>query len=65
MLAADGADLFQRLDHADLVVDAHDGNEAGLVRDRVLQVVQVDETVLLNREIGHVEAALREPTAAV
>ena len=65
VLAADGADLFQRLDHADLVVDAHDGNEAGLVRDRVLQVVQVDETVLLNREIGHVEAALREPTAAV
>lgn len=65
MLAADGADLFERLDHADFVVDAHDGDETGLVRDRVFQVVQVDEAVLLDRKVGYFEAALREPTAAV
>ena len=35
VLAADGADLFERLDHADFVVDAHDGDETGLVCDRV------------------------------
>ena len=47
MLSADGADLLERLDDADLVVDAHHGHEAGLVGDGALQNVQVHQAVFL------------------
>ena len=65
VLAADRADLLQRLHHADLVVDAHHGDQTGLVCDRILQIVQIDQSVLLHGEVRHLEAALRQPAAAV
>ena len=65
VLSADRADLLQRLRHAYLVVHAHHGDEAGLVGDGTLEDVQVHETVLLNRQIGHLESSLRKPTATV
>lgn len=65
MLSTDRTDLFERLAHSDLVVDAHDGNEAGVLGDRIFQIVQIDETVLLNRKVGYFESALRQPAATV
>lgn len=65
VLSADGADLFERLDDANFVVDAHHGHKASLVGNGTLQNVQVHKTVLLHRKIGDLESSFRKPAAAI
>jgi hypothetical protein len=62
---ADFADLFQGLDDADLVVDSHDGDEGGVGSDGGFELGKGDETVLLDGEVGDVEAVLGEVSARV
>ena len=45
LLFRDLADLRDRLDHADFVVGVHDADQDGLVGDRVLQLVQIDQAI--------------------
>lgn len=65
LLAAQSADLLQRLGDADLIVDAHHRNQTGLVGNGVFDVGERDETVLLHRQIGDLEASLGKPAAAI
>ena len=52
-LPAYGADLGERLDDADFVVHGHHRNDRRLVGYRVAQDVEVEDAVLLNRQIGN------------
>ncbi len=65
LLAADLADLGERLDDADLVVHRHDRHDHGLVGDGGTQRVEIDQTVLLHRQVRHLEALLLEMAAGV
>lgn len=65
LLAAQSADFLQRLGDADLIVDAHHGHQAGLVRNCVLEVRERDETVLLHRQIRDLEASFGKPAATI
>ncbi len=56
LLAADLADLGDRLDHADFVVHEHHRDQDGVGPDRGLQGVQVDQAVFLHVEVGGLEA---------
>src|SRR5206468_3464318 len=49
---ADGRDI---LDGADLVVGEHHGDQDGLVRERLADLLDVDETVGLHRHVGHLK----------
>ena len=49
LLLRDRADLGDRLNHADLVVGGHDRDEDRLVGDRVAEIVEIDQAVLLHR----------------
>ena len=62
---AQRADLADRLQHADLVVGGHDGDQDRLVIHGALQIVEIDAAVLLHRQIGHAEAVLLQPLAGV
>ena len=65
LLAADLADLGERLDDADLVVHRHDRDHHGLVGDGRAQGVEIDQAVLLHWQVGHLEALLLEMAAGV
>ncbi len=65
LLFRDRANRRERLDDADLVVGGHDRDEDGLGGDGVSQLVEVDEAVLLHRQIGDPVAVLLEPLARV
>jgi hypothetical protein len=68
-LVADFADFTNWLDDADFVVCVHDGDKDGFVRafgdDGALEVVNVDEAVGLDGEIGDDVAQLLELLASV
>ena len=61
----DARGLGDRLDRADLVVHVHDADEGGLVRDRRLQLREVDEALAVDAEVGDAEALLLEPLGRV
>lgn len=65
VLATDGANLLERLDDANLVVDGHDRNEGRIGSDRGLELLKRNETVLLDGKVGDVEAVLAEVSARV
>ena len=65
LLAADLADLGQWLDDADLVVHRHDRHHHRLVGDGVAQRLEVDQAVLLHRQVRDLEARLLEMAAGV
>ncbi|KAI3476181.1 hypothetical protein L1887_62293 [Cichorium endivia] len=46
------SDLLDGLDHADLVVDRHDGHERRRGSQRILELLEVDQTVGLHRQMG-------------
>mmetsp|Transcript_91930 Transcript_91930/g.265179 ORF Transcript_91930/g.265179 Transcript_91930/m.265179 type:complete len:207 (+) Transcript_91930:634-1254(+) len=58
LLTADPADLLHGLHHADLIVDMHHGDERGVWADRVLQLLQIDDTVSAYAQVCHLEALL-------
>src|SRR5208282_1379452 len=64
-LAADGADLGDGLQHADLVVGEHDRDQDGLVVERALQVVEIDQPVFAYREVGEAVALFLQMLAAI
>ena len=59
------ADLADGLEHADLVVGGHDGDQDGLVVDGPLQVFEIDEAVGLHRQVGDAVAVLLQALAGV
>ena len=65
LLAADLADLGQRLDDADLVVHRHDRDHHRLVGDGRAQRLEIDQAVLLHRQVRHLEALLLEMAAGI
>jgi len=65
LLMTDLADLANRLQHANLVVGRHDGDENRLVIHRALQVFEIDQPICLNRQIGNPVAVLLQPLAGV
>src|SRR5476651_2236413 len=65
LLAADLADLGQRLDDANLVVHRHDRHHHRLVGDGSAQLLEIDQAVLLHRQIGDREAFLLEMAAGI
>mmetsp|Transcript_6707 Transcript_6707/g.14649 ORF Transcript_6707/g.14649 Transcript_6707/m.14649 type:complete len:368 (-) Transcript_6707:290-1393(-) len=64
-LLAELADLLNRLDDANLVVDVHDRDEARVGAHRRRELVHVDQAVLLDRKEGDVEALLLQVAARV
>ena len=64
-LAADGADLGNRLDCADLVVCIHDRHEAGILADGISDLLGRDEAVFMNIEQRDLKALLLQPLQAV
>mmetsp|Transcript_21919 Transcript_21919/g.36597 ORF Transcript_21919/g.36597 Transcript_21919/m.36597 type:complete len:210 (+) Transcript_21919:1088-1717(+) len=63
--AAQLADLFHRLLHADLVVDVHDGHERGVLADGRLELLHTDQAVGLHGQVGDIEALLLQHAARV
>ena len=63
--AAELADLGHGLDHADLVVHGHHTDMGGVGSHGRFELFQVDQAVLLDGEVGDVEAFVLEMAAAV
>lgn len=59
------ANVRQRLLDTNLVVDSHDGDEAGLGPDGLLQILEVDQTVVLHGQICDLKALVLQVSAAV
>lgn len=64
-LSTDLPDFFDWLDHPNLVVHRHDGDEPGVGPDGGSERIEVDDAVGVNGEVGDVEALLLEITAGV
>src|SRR5471032_1151278 len=54
--AAQFADRVDRLDHADLVIDQHDGDQDGIRTDGGGQLFDGDQAIVLRFQVGRVEA---------
>lgn len=65
VLLDDGANLLDGLDRANLVVDHHDRHEARVGANRLLEELEVDDAVLADGEVRHVEALVLEDAARV
>src|SRR5208283_876229 len=65
LLVTDLSDFADGLQHANLIVGGHNGDENGLVVDGALQVFEVDEAVCLYGQIGDAIAVLLEALAGV
>mmetsp|Transcript_36948 Transcript_36948/g.119180 ORF Transcript_36948/g.119180 Transcript_36948/m.119180 type:complete len:498 (-) Transcript_36948:48-1541(-) len=61
---ADLANLIDRLQHADLVVHVHDGDQSGVWADRLLQLLQVDEAIGAHGKVRHIPSVLHLQAAA-
>ena len=59
------ANLFKRLDGANLIVDGHDGHEACVWADGSLELGEIDLAILLHRQIRDVESFVLEDPAAI
>jgi len=64
-LAAQLADFRDRLQHANLIVGCHDRDQNRLVVHCPLQVVEIDQPILPQRQIGHAEAEFLQMLAGV
>lgn len=63
--AAEFTNFLDRLDDSDFVVDSHDRDEGSVRTNGFLQLLQVDDTVALNRQIRHFETFILENTARI
>src|ERR1700722_9916064 len=59
------ADFGDRVDHANFIVGVHDGDQDGSRADGGFQFIQVDSTVLLDRQIGNFKAFFFQALAGV
>jgi hypothetical protein len=64
-LVADFSNLGNRLNRPDLVVREHDADEDGLVVDRALEIVEIDQAIGLHRQIRDAITVLLETFAGV
>ena len=58
VLAYDGTDLLDGLNDSGLVIHRHHGNERGVGADRSFEFSKIEDTVLLDSEVGNVETLL-------
>ena len=49
-LTAKPANIFQRLDHAGLIVGRHDADQNGLFRERILELRKINKAIVRRRE---------------
>lgn len=63
--AAELANLLQGLDHTDLVVDSHDGDQGGVGADSSLEVIHGDQSVLSHGQVGDLETFIGQNTARI
>lgn len=63
--AAELANLLQGLDHTNLVVDSHDGDQGGVGANGSLEVIHGDQSVLSHRQVGNLETFVGQNTARV
>jgi len=52
------ADLFDRLDRADLVIGLHDRDKNRFFRNRLAQPLEINQAIRVHRKIGHAIAML-------
>src|SRR5581483_3701103 len=64
-LVTELADLPPGLQHANLVVGRHDGDENRLVVDGALQVVKIDQPIFLDGKVGDAVAVFLQALASV
>ena len=64
-LPRDFPDFLHVLNNADLVVGRHDRDQNRLIRDRPFQIVQIDETLAVDRQKRDVETILFKMLAGV
>src|SRR5262249_32145622 len=57
------ADPFKRLDRADLVVGAHDGDQRGFISQGLTRVFDPHDAFAINGQVGHAPALLFESPA--
>ena len=60
MTSADGCDFLDRKQHACFVIRPHDGHDGGVLPDGGLQVAEVDRSVEVDRQVGHLVASFFE-----
>lgn len=65
LFPAELADLLNRLDDTDLVVDGHDTDEGSLGSDSSLEIFHLDEAVVLNGKICDLETLILKMATAV
>ena len=65
VFAGNGTDSGQRSDSADFAVDVHDGDEHGVGRDGLTDIVWIYESKTVYRDIGHFKALFLQRLAAV
>src|SRR5262245_59946883 len=63
--ARDSADFFNILNDADLVVGGHDRDQNGVVGNRVFQVVQIHEPLVVDRQKRDSESILFQVLAGI
>ena len=64
-LAAKPPDFLHGLKNAGLIVRRHDAHQDRLVRERVLELVKIDQAVIVDGQLGHAAAALFQMLAAI
>src|SRR5712691_6728726 len=65
VFAGNGTDSGQRSDSADFAVGVHDGDEHGVGRDGLTDIVRIYESKTVYRDIGHFKALFLQRLAAV
>src|SRR5260370_14934719 len=61
----DAADFFERLDGAELVVGVHDGDQNGFRPDGAAQILEINLSFAISRQIGDASACFFECLAGV
>src|SRR5713226_10659250 len=62
---SDAADFFERLDGTELIVGVHDGDENCFRPDGAAQLLEVDQSLAIVRQIGDANAFFFESLASV
>src|SRR4029077_11263310 len=64
-LTAEFTDFFNRLEHAGFIVGRHNADQDFLVRERILELIKVYQTVTFNGKICDAIAVLLQTPAAI
>jgi len=64
-LSGNATNLLDRLEHAGFIVCHHDRNELGVWTQRTLQLIGIDQSATINRQVSHFRPALLEALAGI